>query len=135
MLLFVSVGGEAEAAGCALANDPDLAGRVVEDELGGLAHIEVAGEGAFGDTEDDDVGVSLARLIDDRLAGFSGLEEFGADLVALGAGNLFGVAEDLFAAAGVAIELGVEGEGANDFDDVDGVDPGFARHCDDAGEG
>ena len=122
------------------ADDDDFAGGVGEDVVGGVAEVDGGGAAAdegglftaavdgvgVGDAEHEEVDGAGDGEVDDGGAGAAGLEEdgFAGDAGLFGGG--FGLGEAGFAVGGGLRLVGVDGEGAFDFDDVGGEDAGLA---------
>lgn len=113
------IGGSRE--GNALAHDPDLGRGILKDVIGSAPNLERPDEGFVADAQDNGIDGSIASLVDDGLTGFARLEELASDRDAKLVGNLFGTADELFAATGFGFHFSVEWQGAEHFDHVNNI--------------
>src|SRR5581483_2564793 len=103
------------------------------DAGGVLQHVryrptdgEVAAEPpSIRESENEEVGLPLGRLVDDGGGDVAGLEEDGLDLDPGRLGGRLGGVEDPLRLLGLARDVGVEGERPVDLDDVDGDELGL----------
>ena len=109
-----------------VAHDPDGAWCVLEDVRDGPADGELATEPlAIRKPHDEQVGVALDGLVDDRGRDVARLEQDRLERHLVVLGDVFGGVEHALDLLGSAGDVGIERQRPVDLDDVDGDDLGL----------